>query len=47
MVNVGEYLHIPLKKASRTDAKAATVPVGKRPPFRSNPASDERMSGGG
>ena len=42
-----QILGIPVKKASRTDAKAATVPAGKRPAFRSNPASDERMSGGG
>lgn len=30
----GTILRIPVKKASRTDVKAATIPLRKRPVFR-------------
>ena len=32
-------VRIPAEKGHRSDGKAAGIPLGKRPPFRSNPAS--------
>ncbi len=33
------FLRIPAENGHRSGGKAADIPLGKRPPFRSNPAS--------
>jgi hypothetical protein len=38
-MTAGMILRIPAENGHRSGGKAAGIPLGKRPPFRSNPAS--------